>query len=145
MDARRLSFAKFVQIVAEARDASPDGVEPTISQSLAEAALAAAFPGPDEIVLYPDPVEQGFLCCAEVIRRRPLAHDNKRVGFACMEEMLFWTPYRWPSHIPEEEVEEKLDGVGDGTVNDGELFLWARGRLGLAAWLAYERQRETTA
>jgi prophage maintenance system killer protein len=134
-----LSFERFALITAEVYDTSVDEVEPKISRSRAEAALSAPFPGPDEIVLYPDPIEQAAICCAEIISRRPLPYSNKRVAYECMGEML--TPYHW--RLPSEdqpEVKKKLDEWGDRRMGEAEFIEWARAHVGQTAWLRYERR-----
>ncbi len=140
----RLTFERFALIAAALFDASVDEVEPKISRPRAEAALAAPFPGPDEIVLYPNPVEQAALCCAAIIRHRPLLHSNKRVAYECMREMLIWTPDPWPGEEAE-DVEEMLDGLAGGTIDEVEFVLWARAQVGLDVWRRYRRLRGATA
>jgi hypothetical protein len=135
----RLTFERFALITATVYDASVDEVEPTISRSRAEAALAAPFPGPDELVLYPDPVEQAAICGAAIVHRRPLLHSNKRVAYECMGEML--VPYQWP--LPDEaeaEVAEKLDRLGERKMGDDEFVEWVRAHVGRGAWLRYQRR-----
>jgi hypothetical protein len=140
----RLTFERFALIAAALYGAPVDEVEPEISRPGAEAALAAPFPGPDEIVLYPNPVEQAALCCAAIIRRRPLPHSNKRVAYECMREMLIWSPDPWPGDGAE-DVKEMLDGVADGTVDEVEFVLWARAQVGFDVWRRYQRRRGATA
>jgi prophage maintenance system killer protein len=138
----KLTFERFVLIVAETRDAPADEVEPTISRSKAKTALAAPFGGPDEFVLYSDPVEQAARCCVAVIHHRPLPEDNKRVAYKCMLEML--VRYPWARLDPEpKEVSAMLDGLGDGTKAEDEFILWVRAELGLAAWLRYQLRART--
>src|SRR5215469_10048797 len=132
----RLTFERFVLITAALYDLPVDEVEPEISRPRAEAALASPFPGPDEIVLYPNPVEQAALCCAAVIRQRPLPHGNKRIGFECMREMLIWSEDPWPGEGAE-GTDEMLDGLADGTVDEADFVLWARAQVGLALWRRY--------
>jgi prophage maintenance system killer protein len=133
----KLTFERFVLITAETRDASADDVEPTIARPKAMAALEAPLGGPDEFVLYSDPVEQAARCCVAVIRNRPLSEDNKRVAYKCMLEML--VRYPWAQLDPErKKIAEMLDGVGDGTKDEEEFVLWVRGELGLPAWLRYQ-------
>jgi prophage maintenance system killer protein len=139
-----LTFDCFVLVVAEARDASADEVEPTISRSTAEAALAAPFGGPDELVLYPDPVEQAALCCVALIRLRPLSHDNKRVAYKCMQEML--VPYpRAQFDADSRKITEMLDGVADGITGEEKFVDWVYAEAGDAASLRYQRRWGATA
>ena len=134
-----LTFSRFVLVVAEARDASADEVEPTISRSKALTALIAPFCGPDEFVLYPDPLEQAALCCVALIRHRPLAHDNKRVAYRCMLEML--VPYpRAQFDAASKKIAEMLDGVADGTTGEEKFVDWVYAEAGDAASLRYQRQ-----
>ncbi len=135
----QLTFERFALVTAEVYDASVDEVERKISRSRAEAALTAPFPGPDEIVLYPDPVEQAAICCAEIIRSRPLPHSNKRVGYECMGEMLVRYHWRLPAE-DEPEVEEKLDRWGDQEMGEAEFIEWVRAHVGRVAWQRYERR-----
>src|SRR5215469_3991452 len=93
----QLTFERFALITAAVYDAPVGDVEPKISRSKAEAALTAPFPGPDEIVLYPDPVERAAICFAAIIRLRPLPHDNKRVAHECLGEMLVNHQWLLPS------------------------------------------------
>jgi prophage maintenance system killer protein len=139
----RLTFERFALVTAEVYDAAVEEVEAEISRSRAEASLAAPFPGPDEIVLYPDPVERAAICCAEIIRRRPLPHSNKRVGYKCMGEML--AHYHWvlPSQ-DEPEVEENLDEWGAREMGEAEFIEWARAHVGRHAWRRYEHRRGAT-
>lgn len=140
----RLTFQRFALITAALYDLPVDEVEPEISRPRAEAALASPFPGPDEIVLYPNPIEQAALCCAAIIRKRPLPHSNKRVGFECMREMLIWSEDPWPDKDVE-DTEDMLDGLADGTVDEADFVLWARAQVGLALWRRYQRRRGATA
>lgn len=140
----RLTFERFALIAAAIYDLPVEKVEPEISRSKAEAALASPFPAPGEIVLYPNPVEQAALCCAAIIRKRPLPHSNKRVGYECMREMLIWSEDPWPGEAAE-DIDQMLDGVADGTVDEADFVLWARAQVGLAVWRRYQRQRAATA
>lgn len=133
----KLTFDRFVLIVAEAQDKGVDEVEATISKSKAEAALAAPFGGPDEFVLYSDPLERAARCCAAVIDHRPLPQDNKRVAFKCMEEML--VRYPWAQFDADRrEIESKLDELGEGAIDADEFVFWVRAEAGLAVWLRYQ-------
>ncbi|HXQ88168.1 MAG TPA: hypothetical protein VN733_00890 [Solirubrobacterales bacterium] len=136
----RLTFERFALIAAALYDAPVDEVEEEISRSRAEAALAAPFPGPDEIVLFPNPVEQAALCCAAIIRQRPLPHSNKRVAYECLREMLIWSEDPWPGEEAE-DVEAMLDGLGDGIVDEADFVFWARAQVGLDVWRRYQRRR----
>lgn len=140
----KLSFERFALITAEVYDASVDEVEAKISRSKAEAALSAPFPGPDEIVLYPDPVQQAAICCAEIIRRRPLPHDNKRVAHDCMGEML--VNYQWllPSE-DDSEAGKKMDEWGRSEMTEAAFVEWVRAYVGRTTWQRYERRGGATA
>jgi prophage maintenance system killer protein len=134
---RKLTFDRFVEIAAEVQDRGADEVEATIARPKAEAALVAPFGGPDEIVLYSDPLERAARCCASVIDHRPLPHDNKRVAYKCMEEMLVRHPWA-QFEADRREIASKLDDLGDGTI-DADLFVfWVRAEAGLAVWLRYQ-------
>jgi hypothetical protein len=135
----KLTFERFVLITAQAKDAPADEVEPMISRSMAEAALAAPFGKPDELILYPEPVEQAARCCAAIIRVRPLSCDNKRVAWKCMLEML--VRYPWAPIAPgRQKISEKLDGLGDGTTGEEEFIRWVRAQVARAELLRYERR-----
>jgi hypothetical protein len=124
----KLTFQRFVLVVAEAKQKGVDEVEPAISKSKAEAALESPF---DEMILYPEPVEQAARCCAAIIRERPLPCDNKRVAWNCMLEML--TRYPWAPIDPDrKKISAKLDGLGDGTVEEDEFVRWVRRQVALA-------------
>jgi prophage maintenance system killer protein len=133
----RLTFKRFVMITAEVYDASADEVEPLILRSKAEAALAAPFGGPDEYVLYSDPVEEAARCCAAVISRRPLPHDNKRVAYKCMEEMLVRHPWALFEADPN-QIESKLDELGEEAIDADGFVFWVRAEAGMAVWLRYQ-------
>jgi prophage maintenance system killer protein len=139
-----LTFSRFVLIVAEERDASADEVEPTISKKAVEEALTAPFGGPDELVLYSDPILEAALCCVELIRRRPLHHDNKRVAYKCLHEMLVRHPW---AHFEadSEKVAEMLDGLGDESKDEDEFVDWVRAEAGVVAWLRYQQRGGPTA
>lgn len=123
-----LTSNRVVLITAETRDASVEEVEPTISRAKVEAALAAAFDGFGEIVLYPEPVGRAAVCCAEFIRLRPLDEDNKKVAFNCLRELL--TRYEWTQFdASEREISEKLDQLGDGTLPVPEFVEWVRSKV----------------
>lgn len=140
----RLTFKRYVSVVAEERDASVDEVEPTISRLVAEEALEAPFGGPDKYVLYSDPLRDAGVCCVEHIRLRPLRCDNKRVAYKCMQEML--VRYPWAQFdADEEKIEEMLDGVGDGSKDEVEFVEWLRAEVGMVAWLRYQQRGDTTA
>lgn len=133
----KLTFERFVLIAAETQAAAAEEVEATISRSKAEAALAVPFGGPDEFVLYADPVEQAARCCAAVIAQRPLPHGNKRVAYKCMEEML--VRYPWARFDADQrEIASKLDDLGAGKIDADEFVFWVRAEAGLAAWLRYQ-------
>jgi prophage maintenance system killer protein len=133
----KLTFDHFVSIAAETQDKGAEEVEGTISRSKAEAALSSPFGGPDEFVLYSDPVERAALCCAAVIRERPLPHDNKRVAYKCMEEML--VRYPWAQfEADRNEIESKLDDLDAGTIDTDQFVFWVRAEAGLAVWLRYQ-------
>lgn len=140
----KLTFNRFVLIVAEERDASAEEVEPTISKTVAEEALTAPFGGPDEFVLYSDPVLEAALCCVELIRRRPLRRDNKRVAYKCLHEML--VRYSW-AHFDADpkEIAAMLDGLGDESKDEDEFVDWVRAEAGMVAWLRYQQRGGTTA
>jgi hypothetical protein len=140
----RLTFNRYVSIVAAERDASVEEVEPTISRSVAEEALEAPFGGPDEYVLYSDPLKEAGLCCVEHICRRPLRRDNKRVAYKCMQEMLVRYPWAQFDADPE-KIEEMLDGVGDGSKDEVEFLEWLRAEVGMVAWLRYQQRGQPTA
>jgi len=124
----KLTYQRFVLIVAEAKDTGIDEVEPTISRSKAEAALETPF---DEMTLYPEPVEQAARCCVAIIRERPLPCDNKRVGWNCMLEMLVRYPWA-PIDPHRKQIAAKLDGLGDGTVEEEDFVRWVRRQVALA-------------
>lgn len=133
----KLTFDRFVLIAAEMQDVAAEKVEAVISRSKAEAALAAPFGGPDEIVLYADPLEQAARCCAAVIDYRPLPHDNKRAAYKCMEEML--VRYPWARFDADRrEIASKLDDLGEGKIDADEFVFWVRAEAGLAEWLRYQ-------
>jgi hypothetical protein len=140
----KVTFERFVLVVAEVQDTAADEVEPTISRPEAEEALAAPFGGPDEVVLYSDPIERAALCCVELIRLRPLPHDNKRVAYKCMQEMLVRYPWAQFDADPE-EISTKLDGLGEGTTGGDEFVDWVRAEVGIAAWLRYQQRGDATA
>lgn len=140
----RLTLDHFVCIVAEERDSSAEEVEPTILNSVAEEALAAPFGGPHEYVLYSDPIKDAGRCCVEVIRRRPLRCDNKRVAYKCMQEMLVRYPWAQFDADPQ-KIEEMLDGVGDGSIDEDEFVDWLRAEAGMVAWLRYQQRGNATA
>jgi prophage maintenance system killer protein len=141
---RRLTFERFALITAEVYDTPVDEVESKISRSRAEVALAAPFPGPDEIVLYPDPVEQAAICFAAIIRLRPLPHDNKRVAHECLGEMLVNYQWRLPSE-DDPEATKKMDEWGAREMSEGGFITWVRAYVGRCAWQWYERHGKATA
>lgn len=133
----KLTFDRFVQIAAEVQDKGANEVEATIARSKAEAALAAPFGGPDDFVLYSDPLERAARCCAAVIDRRPLPHDNKRVAYKCMEEML--VRYPWAQfEADQRRISAKLDDLGAKAINEDEFVFWARSEAGIELWLRYQ-------
>ena len=133
----KLTFDRFVLIAAEAQDKGAHEVEAMISRSKVETALAAPFGGPDEFVLYSDPLEQAARCCAAVIDQRPLPYDNKRVAYKCMEEML--VRYPWARfEADRREIESKLDELGEGEIDADDFVYWVRAEAGLAVWLRYQ-------
>jgi prophage maintenance system killer protein len=133
----KLTFDRFVLIAAEVQDKGADEVENMISRSRAEAAMAAPFGGPDEFILYSDPLERAALCCAAVISQRPLPHDNKRVAYQCMEEML--VRYPWAQfEADRRDVASKLDDLGDEKIDADQFVFWVRAEAGLAVWLRYQ-------
>jgi len=141
---RRLTFEDFVLIAAAVQDAPADEVEAKISRPRAERALAAPFPGPGEIVLYPDPVERAAICCSSIIRERPLPGGNKRVGYECMREMLGNSP--WPRLEGDpKEIPAMLDGLAAGTIDEADFARWVRARVGLGEWLRYAAWKRVTA
>ncbi len=119
-------------------------MEPTISKTVAEEALTAPFGGPDEFVLYSDPVHEAALCCVELIRRRPLRQDNKRVAYKCIEEMLVRYPWAHFDADPK-EIAAMLDGLGDESKDEDEFVDWVRAEAGMVAWLRYQQRGGTTA
>lgn len=133
----KLTFDRFVLIAAEAQDKGVDEVEATIARSKVETALTAPFGGPDEFVLYSDPLERAALCCAAVISHRPLPHDNKRVAYKCMEEMLVRYPWARFDADPQ-EIASILDGLGEKTIEEDEFVFWVRAEAGIAIWLRYQ-------
>jgi prophage maintenance system killer protein len=137
-------MSRFVLIVAAERKASADEVEPTISKTVAEEALAVPFGSPDELVLYSDPIREAALCCVALIRRRPLRHDNKRVAYKCLHEMLVRYPWAQFEADPE-KVAEMLDGVGDESKDEKEFVDWVRAEAGMVAWLRYQQRGGATA
>ena len=137
----KLTFKRFVLITARVKDASADEVEPAISRSRAEAALAAPFGGADELVLYPEPVEKAARCCAAIIRHRPLPCDNKHVAWDCMLEMLARLPWA-PIDPAPKEIAVKLDELGDETIDEDEFVRWVRAQVARAELLRYERRGE---
>lgn len=137
----KLTFERFVQITSQTKEASADEVEPMIARSMAEAALAAPFGGSDELVLYPEPVEQAARCCAAIIRLRPLPCDNKRVAWKCMLEMLVRYPWA-PIDPGRRKISEKLDGLGDGTTREDDFVRWVRAQVAGAEVARYERRQE---
>jgi hypothetical protein len=140
----KLTFQRFVLIVAEAKDMAADEVEPMISRSKSEAALAAPFADSDELVLYPEPVEQAARCCAAIIRHRPLPCDNKHVAWDCMLEMLARLP--WAPMDPErKKVSKKLDELGDEMIDEDEFVRWVRAQVAAAELARYERRGEVRA
>lgn len=140
----KLTFSRFVLVVAEERDASADEVEPTIDKAVAEEALTAPFGGPDEYVLYSDPVLEAALCCIELIHRRPLCRDNKRVAYKCLHEMLIRHPWAY-FDADRKKIAEMLDGLGDGSKDEDEFVEWVRAEAGMVAWLRYQQRGGTTA
>jgi prophage maintenance system killer protein len=133
----KLTFDRFVSIAAETQGRGADEVEATISRLKAEAALSAPFGGPDEVVLYSDPLERAALCCAAVISERPLPQDNKRVAYKCMEEML--VRYPWAQfEADRNEIESKLDDLDAEKIDADQFVFWVRAEAGLAAWLRYQ-------
>ena len=124
----KLTFERFVWIVAEAKDKGVDEVEPVISRRRAEAALVGDV---DELVLYPEPVEEAARCCAAIIRERPLPCDNKRVAWDCMLDMLTRCPWA-PIDPDRKKISAKLDGLGDGTLAEDQLVCWVRRQVALA-------------
>jgi hypothetical protein len=139
-----LTFSRFVLVVAEERDASADEVEPTIDKAVAEEALIAPFGGADEFVFYSDPILEASLCCVELIRRRPLQHDNKRVAYKCLHEMLARYPWAHFDADPK-KIAEMLDGVGDGSTDEDEFVEWVRAEAGMVSWLRYQQRGGATA
>lgn len=133
----KVTFDRFVLIAAEVQDKGVDEVEATISRPKTEAALAAPFGGPDDHVLYSDPLERAALCCAAVLSQRPLPHDNKRVAYRCMEEML--VRYPWAQfEADRRDIAVKLDDLGDGKIDADQFVFWVRSEAGLAVWLRYQ-------
>lgn len=133
----KLTFDRFVLIAAEVQDKGVGEVKATISKSKVETVLAAPFGDPDEFVLYSDPLEQAARCCAAVIGHRPLPHDNKRVAYKCMEEMLVrypWAQFEADRH----EIASKLDDLGEGKIDADQFVFWVRAEAGLAVWLRYQ-------
>jgi prophage maintenance system killer protein len=138
----QLTYNDFVLIAAAVFDAPAAAVESRISRRTAEAALAAPFGGPDEIVLYPDPAEQAAICCCSIVRSRPLDCCNKRVAYECMREMLVRSGYTWPRLGEDpEEISATLDRFADGAIGEAEFVLWVRARVGLGEWLRYRGDR----
>jgi hypothetical protein len=131
----KLSISRFELITAEVYDTSVDDLE--YDRSKAEAALAAPFGGPGEFVLYSDPVEMGSRCCVELIVRRPLPHDNKRVAYLCLQEMLARYPWAQFDAKPQ-KIAEMLDGLGSGSKGEAEFILWVRSEIGRAAVRRYD-------
>lgn len=122
------TYRWFALITAENWDVSVEEVEPGIDRSKVEAARAAAFGGPDEIVLYPEPVGQAAVFCAELIRLRPLVKDNKEVAFNCMLEVL--TRYEWTRFdATRREISKKLDELDDVAMVP-EFVRWVRESVG---------------
>jgi hypothetical protein len=136
----RLTFSRFAMITAEAYDVSIEEAESMISRARAEAALTASSPAAGEFVLHPEPVEQAARCCIAVIRLRPLPHDNKRVAYRCMQEML--ARYQWGAfNAKPRKIAAMLDGLGNGSIEDWEFVLWVYAQVGRTAWLRYWRRR----
>lgn len=134
-----LTIEYFEAITAEVYDVGVDEVGPQIDRSKAQAALAAPFGGPGEFVLYSDSVDTAILCCAALIKNRPLPHDNKRVAYRCMEEMLARFPWAQFDAMPR-KIAEMLDGLGDGSKSEVEFGLWVRAEIGRLAVERYERR-----
>ena len=134
-----LTIECFEAITSEVYDAGIDEVTPLIDRSRAKAALAAPFGGPGELVLYSDPVDTATLCCAALIEKRPLPHDNKRVAYRCMQEML--ARYPWAQFDAKRgKIAEMLDGLEDGSKSEVEFGLWVRAEIGRFAVERYERR-----
>lgn len=129
----KLTFERFVWIVAEAKDKGVDEVEPLISRRRAEAALGGRA---DELVLYPEPVEDAARCCAAIIRERPLPCDNKRVAWDCMLDMLTRCPWA-PIDPPRKKISAKLDGLGDEKIGEEEFVAWIRKKVAQAELSRY--------
>jgi hypothetical protein len=140
----KLTFKRFVLITARVKDVSADEVEPTISRPRAEAALAEPFGGPDDFVLYPEPVEQAARTCAAIIRHRPLPCDNKHVAWDCMLEMLTRLPWA-PIDPASKKIGAKLDELGDEAIGEDEFVRWVRAQVAGAELSRYERRREVRA
>jgi hypothetical protein len=134
-----LTILQFEEITAEVYDAGIDEVGPLIDRPKAAAALGAPFGAPGEFVLYADPVDTGSICCEALIRLRPLPHDNKRVAYRCLQEML--ARYRWAQfEAKPRKIAEMLDGLGDGSKGTQELSDWVRAEMGRVAIERYERR-----
>jgi hypothetical protein len=133
------TFSRFVSITAAATNLSADEAEARIDPEKLEAVCEAAFGGQDKLDLYPDLVEQGTLCCFEFIQQRPLPCDNKWVGYDCLLDVLS-NRRGAPLDPPRKEIEAKLDGVGNGSVDFEALFAWVRYELGKAEVRQYERR-----
>jgi hypothetical protein len=133
------TYSCFAVIAAEKRDLSVEELEPRIDRSKVEAARAAAFGRPGEIVLYPEPVGQAGVLCAELIRLRPLDEDNKKVAFDCMLELLSRYEWKWFA-ATRGEIAKKLDGLGAGTIGVPEFVLWVRAKVGRGESAWYERR-----
>jgi hypothetical protein len=120
-----ITLDRVVLITAETRDASVEEVEPTIDRSKVEAALAVAFGGAGEMVLYPEPVGQAAVFCAEFNRLRPLEKDDKEVAINCMLELLRgaeWMRF----NASRDEISAKLDELDAGRLVVPEFVRWVR-------------------
>jgi hypothetical protein len=120
-----ITFNRVVLITAETRDASPEEVEPTIDRSKVEAAIAMAFGGAGEMVLYPEPVGRAAVFCAEFNRLQPLEEDNREVAINCMLELLRgaeWMGF----NASRDEISAKLDELEAGTLVVPDFVLWVR-------------------
>ena len=134
-----LTIPLFEAITSEVYDAGVDEVGPLIDRPKAAAALGMPFGGPGELVLYSDPVDTGSICCEALIRCRPLPHDNKRVAYRCLQEMLARYPWAQFEAKPR-KIAEMLDGLGDGSKGVDDLNLWVRAEVGHVAIERYERR-----
>jgi len=120
-----ITFDRVLLITAEARNASPEEVEPTIDRSKVEAAQAAAFGGAGEMVLYPEPVGRAAVFCAEFNRLQPLEEDNKEVAVSCLLELLRgaeWMGF----NASRDEIAAKLDELDAGTLAVPDFVHWVR-------------------